>query len=44
MAQHKVEGKHVGRKRQPPVETVERIKAARASMAKIAAGLNGLYM
>lgn len=43
MAQRKVEGKHVGRKRQLPPETVERIKATRASgasMAKIAAGLN----
>lgn len=37
------ETKHMGRKRQLPAETVERIKAARASgesMAKIAAALN----
>lgn len=37
------ETKHLGRKRQLPAETVDRIKAARASgasMAKIAAGLN----
>jgi DNA invertase Pin-like site-specific DNA recombinase len=43
MAQRKAEGKHVGRKRQLPAETVELITAARAngaSMAKIAAGLN----
>lgn len=43
MAQRKAEGKHIGRKRQLPPETVERIKAARASgasMAKIATGLN----
>lgn len=43
MAQRKAEGKHVGRKRQLPAETVEQIKTARAagnSMAKIAAALN----
>lgn len=37
------ETKHLGRKRQLPAETVERIRAERAggaSMAKIAAGLN----
>ncbi|MGX5718351.1 recombinase family protein, partial [Arthrobacter sp. MAHUQ-56] len=43
MAQRKAEGKHVGRKRQLPPETVARIRAARAggaSMARIAADLN----
>lgn len=37
------ETEHLGRKRQLPTETVDRIKTARASgasMAKIAAGLN----